>query len=79
MNMSNEIRLFDTYEREKRVFVPLVNDEVNVYTCGPTVYDYPHIGNLRAYIFADTLRRMFEFNGYRSIKGVRSLFGDSVI
>ncbi len=35
-----------------------------MYHCGPTVYDYPHIGNLRSYVFADTLRRVFEFNGY---------------
>jgi len=62
--MSNEIQLFDTYERKKRIFVPLETGKVKIYTCGPTVYDYPHIGNLRAYIFADTLRRMFEFNGY---------------
>ena len=64
MNMSNEIQLFDTYERKKRVFVPLESGKVKIYTCGPTVYDYPHIGNLRAYVFADILRRMFEFNGY---------------
>ena len=64
MKMSNEIQLYDTYERKKRVFVPLEAGKVKIYTCGPTVYDYPHIGNMRAYIFADTLRRMFEFNGY---------------
>ena len=62
--MLNEIQLYDTYERKKRVFVPLEAGKVKIYTCGPTVYDYPHIGNMRAYIFADTLRRMFEFNGY---------------
>jgi len=39
--------------------------KVKIYTCGPTVYDFPHIGNLRAYIFSDTLRRMFEFNSYQ--------------
>jgi cysteinyl-tRNA synthetase len=36
-----------------------------MYNCGPTVYDFAHIGNLSAYVFADTLRRMFEFNGYK--------------
>jgi cysteinyl-tRNA synthetase len=65
MNASSEIYLFDTYERQKRAFVPLEPGKVKIYTCGPTVYDYPHIGNLRAYVFADTLRRMFEFNGYK--------------
>jgi len=62
--MSNEIKLYDTYKRKKRAFVPLEAGKVKIYTCGPTVYDYPHIGNLRAYVFADILRRMFEFNGY---------------
>ncbi|MDP2703899.1 MAG: cysteine--tRNA ligase [bacterium] len=57
------IFLFDTGERRKKQFTPLVSGNVGVYTCGPTVYDYPHIGNLRAYVFADTLRRMFEYNG----------------
>lgn len=63
--MNNPIFLFDTYQREKREFVPLEQGKVKIYTCGPTVYDYSHIGNLRAYIFADTLRKMFEFNGYQ--------------
>ena len=63
--MSNPIYLFDTFQREKREFVPLEPGVVKMYTCGPTVYDYPHIGNLRAYIFADTIRRTFEFNGYK--------------
>jgi len=63
--MNSPIYLFDTYQREKRQFVPLEQGKVKIYTCGPTVYDYPHIGNLRAYIFADTLRKMFEFNGYQ--------------
>jgi cysteinyl-tRNA synthetase len=63
--MSNPIYLFDTFQREKREFVPLEPGVVKMYTCGPTVYDYPHIGNLRAYIFADTLRRVFEFNDYK--------------
>ncbi|MFH1643586.1 MAG: cysteine--tRNA ligase [bacterium] len=64
MKTSNEVQIYDTYERKKRVFVPLEAGKVKIYTCGPTVYDYPHIGNLRAYVFADILRRMFEFNGY---------------
>lgn len=63
--MSNTIFLFDTYQREKREFISLEAGKVKIYTCGPTVYNYPHIGNLRAYIFSDTLRRVFEFNGYK--------------
>jgi cysteinyl-tRNA synthetase len=58
------LRLFDTYTRTVRDFAPLTPPEVRLYTCGPTVYDYAHIGNLRTYIFEDILRRVLEFNGY---------------
>jgi cysteinyl-tRNA synthetase len=59
------LRLFDTYTRNVRDFVPLRPPEVGLYTCGPTVYDYAHLGNLRTYLFEDTLRRVLAFNGYR--------------
>ena len=59
------IQFFDTYTRTTREFQPLQPPEVGLYTCGPTVYDYAHIGNLRTYIFEDILRRTLEFNGYR--------------
>lgn len=65
MNTESKIYLFDTYSRQKKLFVPLKPGEVTIYTCGPTVYDYPHIGNLRAYIFSDILRRSLEFNNYK--------------
>lgn len=68
MKISNKIQLFDTYERQKRTFISLEDGKVKIYTCGPTVYDYPHIGNLRSYIFADILRRMFKFNGYKMMQ-----------
>src|ERR671922_2005059 len=58
------LRLFDTYAREMRDFEPLDPPEVRIYACGPTVYDYAHIGNLRTYIFEDILRRVLDFNGY---------------
>ncbi len=58
------LNLFDTYSRSMREFIPLKPGEVGLYTCGPTVYDYAHIGNLRTYIFEDVLRRVLEFNGY---------------
>jgi cysteinyl-tRNA synthetase len=58
------LRLFDTYTRSVRDFAPLQPPEVRLYTCGPTVYDYAHIGNLRTYIFEDILRRVLAFNGY---------------
>jgi cysteinyl-tRNA synthetase len=59
------LRLFDTYTRSVRDFVPLHPPEVGLYTCGPTVYDYAHLGNLRTYLFEDLLRRVLAFNGYR--------------
>jgi cysteinyl-tRNA synthetase len=62
---TSSIFIFDTYERKKKLFLTLEPGRVKIYTCGPTVYDYAHIGNLRAYIFSDTLRRVFEFNGYK--------------
>lgn len=60
-----KLHLFDTYTRSLREFQPLKPGQVGMYTCGPTVYDYAHIGNLRTYIFEDLLRRVLEFNGYR--------------
>jgi len=59
------LQLYDTYTRSLRDFAPLPSPEVGLYCCGPTVYDYAHIGNLRTYIFEDVLRRTLEFNGYR--------------
>src|SRR4030042_6535 len=64
--------LYDTYTRSLREFTPLKKNEVGLYTCGPTVYDYAHIGNLRTYIFEDILRRTLEFNGY-SVKHVMNI------
>lgn len=56
--------LYDTYSRSLREFKPLSSPLVGIYTCGPTVYDYAHIGNLRTYIFEDILRRALSFNGF---------------
>lgn len=66
------LRLYDTYTRSLREFEPLQEDHVGLYTCGPTVYNYAHIGNLRTYIFEDILRRTLEFNGY-SVKHVMNI------
>ncbi len=57
------IKLYNTLSRTKEEFVPLKTGQVGMYTCGPTVYDYAHIGNLRTYIFEDVLRRALEYNG----------------
>ncbi|MDQ5912395.1 MAG: cysteinyl-tRNA synthetase [Patescibacteria group bacterium] len=59
------IYLQNTLTGKKELFTPITIGEVSMYHCGPTVYNYLHIGNLRAYILADTLRRMFEANGYK--------------
>jgi len=59
-----DIRLFNTLSRRKETFVPLRRGQVSMYHCGPTVYDFAHIGNLRAYVFADILRRVFEYAGF---------------
>jgi len=59
------LRLYDTYSRSLRDFEPLHPPLVGLYTCGPTVYDSAHIGNLRTYIFEDILRRVLQFNGYQ--------------
>lgn len=64
--MALDINLVSTLGRERLTFIPSVSqpDVVSMYHCGPTVYQRAHIGNLRAYVFADTLRRMFEAAGY---------------
>ena len=58
------IKFFNTLTREKEVFKPINEKEVRIYSCGPTVYYFAHIGNLRAYLFMDNLRRVLEYNGY---------------
>ncbi|MCX7806942.1 MAG: cysteine--tRNA ligase, partial [Planctomycetota bacterium] len=57
--------LYDTWTRSLRPFTPLKPGEVGLYTCGPTVYNYAHIGNLRTYLFEDGLKRVLKLNGYR--------------
>ena len=58
------LHLYDTYERQLRPFTPINAPFVGIYCCGPTVYNFQHIGNLRTYIFEDTLRRALEYSGY---------------
>ena len=61
----NVIKLTNTLTRKKEIFRPIRKNRVGLYTCGPTVYNYAHIGNLRTYIFEDILRRTLEYAGYR--------------
>ena len=60
-----QIKLYNTLTRKKEEFVPLKKGTVKMYSCGPTVYNYAHIGNMRAYIFMDTLRKVLKYNGYK--------------
>src|SRR5699024_4775256 len=58
------ITIYNTLTRKKEVFQPLEEDKVKMYVCGPTVYNYIHIGNARPAIVFDTVRRYFEYQGY---------------
>lgn len=76
-----KIQLYNTLTRKKEEFKPIQAGEVGLYTCGPTVYNYAHIGNLRTYIFEDILRRVLEYNEYKvkhimNITDVGHLTGD---
>ncbi len=58
------LQFWNTLKRKKEEFLPLQPNRVGLYTCGPTVYDFAHIGNFRAYIFEDLLKRYLEYCGY---------------
>lgn len=58
------LHLYDTYTRSLREFQSIEPGRVGLYACGPTVYDYAHIGNLRTYLFVDFLRRALEYAGF---------------
>ncbi|WP_201456328.1 cysteine--tRNA ligase [Chlamydia sp. 17-3921] len=65
-SFKSSLRLYNTISRQKEIFSPL-HDPVRLYTCGPTVYDFAHIGNFRTYIFEDLLKRTLIFFGYSVI------------
>jgi cysteinyl-tRNA synthetase len=66
------MKLYNTLTRKKEEFKPIKGKTVGMYSCGPTVYNYAHIGNMRTYIFMDILRRALKFNGYK-LKGVMNI------
>lgn len=66
------LKLYNTLTRKKEKFEPLEKGKVKIYTCGPTVWDYAHIGNFRAYVFEDLLRRYLKYKGYE-VKQVMNL------
>ncbi|MGI9322919.1 MAG: class I tRNA ligase family protein, partial [Pseudomonadales bacterium] len=65
MSGATTLQLFDTWQRKVRPFEPLAQGRAGVYCCGPTVYDFAHIGNLRTYLFEDLLVRVLRANGYQ--------------
>ncbi len=76
-----KLYLYNTLSRKKEEFIPINKSEIGLYTCGPTVYNYAHIGNLRTYIFEDILKRVLKYNGYKvkhvmNITDVGHLTGD---
>ncbi len=64
MDEPRGLMLYDTFTRQKRPFIPLDKGKVRMYACGPTVYGDPHIGNFRAFIVGDVLRRWLEYREY---------------
>lgn len=75
------IQLYNTLNRELETFQSIVENEAQIYACGPTVYNYAHIGNLRTYIFEDILRRIMVYAGYQvthvmNVTDVGHLTGD---
>ena len=58
------MKIYNTLTRKKEEFVPIDKDEVKIYVCGPTVYNYFHIGNARPFVVFDTLRKYLEYRGY---------------
>ncbi|EKD49600.1 MAG: hypothetical protein ACD_63C00093G0001, partial [uncultured bacterium] len=76
------MNIYNTLGKHKEVFKPIEKGKVKMYTCGPTVYFFAHIGNFSAYIMADVLRRVLEYNGYEvkhimNITDVGHLVGDA--
>src|SRR3989339_249868 len=62
------LKFFNTLTKRKEIFKPIEKGKVKMYNCGPTVYNYPHIGNYRAYIFADLIKRVLKFKGFEVLQ-----------
>ena len=59
------MQVYNTMTRRKEPLVPIKEGEISMYVCGPTVYDYFHIGNARPFVVFDTMRRYLEYRGYK--------------
>ncbi|MEE8564546.1 MAG: class I tRNA ligase family protein, partial [Atribacterota bacterium] len=66
------LKIYNTLTRKKEEFIPLKKGEVGMYVCGPTVYNYIHIGNARPFIIFEVVRRFLKFKGYR-VKYIQNL------
>src|SRR3989339_686113 len=62
------LKFFNTLTKRKEIFKPIEKGKVKMYNCGPTVYNYPHIGNYRTYIFADLIKRVLKFKGFEVLQ-----------
>ncbi|GAG74964.1 unnamed protein product, partial [marine sediment metagenome] len=66
------LKIYNTLTRKKEEFIPLKKGEVGMYVCGPTVYNYIHIGNARPFIIFEVVRRFLKFKGYK-VKYIQNL------
>ena len=66
------MKVFNSLSRKKEEFVPIKKGQVRMYTCGPTPYNFVHIGNLRTFTFEDVLRRYLKYQGYQ-VRQVKNL------
>ncbi len=66
------VKFYNSLTRQKEELIPHENNVVKMYSCGPTVYSYPHIGNMRAYLFMDNIRRVLKYNGFK-LNGVMNI------
>lgn len=65
MKGANKVKLFNSLTGKKEEFVPVIENEIKMYACGPTVYNYFHIGNARTFMIFDAMRKYFEYRGYK--------------
>ena len=80
--MEHKLTIYNTLSRKKEQFIPVHNNLVGMYVCGPTVYGSPHVGHARSYIVFDLWYRYFLYNGYKvkyvqNITDVGHLVGDA--
>ena len=74
-----KLELYNTLSKQKEEFKPIDDKAVRIYSCGPTVYYYAHVGNLRSYLFMDNLRRVLKYNGYNLFSLTSDFWGFAAI